>query len=234
MQEIRRTGFEMKDEPKSDAHGALTHRQAAELLPWFVMGKLDLQDAERFAAHLDNCAVCEAEVKAECELRELYGSVSLHGPVPWTGVRPTMMPAFDSRPRHGLRNRLRQGMAYVRRKDRRVMALVSGQAAVICLLLVSAPGVQPPLPSDDATYRGLSGAPVVARGNALVMFDPEATERQIRAALASVRATIVDGPGEGGAYLIQLAPADRDQSLRLLRSQSAIALAEAVDAGDMP
>ena len=88
----------------------------------------------------------------------------------------------------------------------------------------------PPSPADS--YRGL-GASVTA-GSAVVMFKPDATEQDIRRALTRSGARLIGGPTVTGAYVLGLPAGRQHAALTELRTQSAVVLAESLDAGSQP
>lgn len=79
------------------------------------------------------------------------------------------------------------------------LVLLLAQAGVLVWML---PG-SAPQPAPVGT-RGVGVAPTRLR----LVFNPLATEAQIRAVLRALDAHIVDGPGASGAYLIELSSAD--------------------------
>jgi hypothetical protein len=81
------------------------------------------------------------------------------------------------------------------------------------------------------TYHTLGAAPQRTDGNLVVVFDPDASEAQMRNALTDAEAKIVDGPNASGAYVLHV-PADvRRQALTKLRAKREVVLAEPIGAG---
>lgn len=110
---------------------------------------------------------------------------------------------------------------------------LAGQCVLIAGLLVLLVR-----PGEPATYHALSsGAATTAAssgGNLVVMFQPTTTERDFRRILQSHGARVVDGPTVTDAYLLHVAPENRQQALDALRANPAIKLAEALDDGSAP
>jgi hypothetical protein len=76
-------------------------------------------------------------------------------------------------------------------------------------------------------YRTLGSTPAAGRdaGSIAVVFDPQATEGEMRRIVSAAGARIVDGPTQTNAYVLAL-PHDRvDASLSMLQSQRAVLLA---------
>ena len=85
-----------------------------------------------------------------------------------------------------------------------------------------------------STYRLLGAEEARPTGNVIVLFAPDATERELRAALEQAGGRLVDGPTASGAYIVQVAPEKRPAALARLRATSQVVLAEPVDAGAAP
>lgn len=89
-------------------------------------------------------------------------------------------------------------------------------------------------PDAPAEYRAMGAAdanPGAASANLVVMFQPDATEHALRAALQAQGARIVDGPTVTDAYLIAVPPSERVRVLQALRSDPAVKMAESIDSG---
>jgi len=63
----------------------------------------------------------------------------------------------------------------------------------------------------------------------IVMFQPNATEKDMRAALESAGASIVGGPTPANAYLLHVAPSGRAAAVARLHDSNAVQLAEPID-----
>jgi len=208
------------------------HFEIELLLPWYVTGRLDSAERETVDLHLADCDACRALLAEELALRDAV--VAIPCPQPPTSERAPVANA-----QLGPRSRARgaSGWARMRRalaRPRKPGWFIAAQAATIAIaigvVLWNAPRPQP------ATYRTLSAAPsaanTAAAGNIAVMFDPAATEADLRNTLQRVNAKIVDGPTAAGAYLLRVDAKDRDAAIVRLRGESAIDLAEAIDADD--
>ncbi|HWA60454.1 MAG TPA: hypothetical protein VG939_03725, partial [Caulobacteraceae bacterium] len=89
-------------------------------------------------------------------------------------------------------------------------------------------------PAAPVVYHALGAAPESAAGNVVVVFRPDASERDLRQALRDTHARLVDGPTAADAYILHVTPEDRDAALLALRRKPAVVLAEAIDAGGAP
>jgi anti-sigma factor RsiW len=204
------------------------HRAMQALLPWFVNGTLDELQAARVETHLAGCARCQADAAWQARLRDRPGAGApaddAAGDVDrdWAALRSRIdakRPATAPRtPRPAARERWPWP-----RWSRWVVAAQSGVMLVLALALFGA--TRPTEP-----YRGLGGAPVTTAANAIVVFRPDATEAQIRAALRASDSRVVGGPTVMDAYLLHLAEPGPD-ALARLRSHPAVQRAESLDAG---
>jgi hypothetical protein len=86
---------------------------------------------------------------------------------------------------------------------------------------------------EPAAYRVL-GSGASTTGNLVVVFQPNTSERDLRRILQAQGARVVDGPTVTDAYLLNVPTATRDQALQALRAESAVKLAEPLDAGSAP
>ena len=105
---------------------------------------------------------------------------------------------------------------------------VAGQLAAASLVLVGFVTLREA--PDTQIYRAQGSAPADAAGNLLVLFQPDSSEREMRAALMRAGARVVDGPTASGAYVLKVADANRPGALEQLRAAEAVLLAEPVDA----
>jgi anti-sigma factor RsiW len=200
------------------------HERAQLLLPWRVNGTIEPGDSAVFEAHLAECAECRDDLAANLALRELYANVPV-----------TSMPM-----RHTLPRALEAGSAPATRTDwrflkqrlstgwsRAAQAALAAAAAVAAVLLVA--------PAErDGEYRLLGSNAPAAQGNAIVLFSPDTTERDLRAALEQAGARLVDGPTASGAYIVQVPGQERAAALAGLRALPQVVLAEPVDAPGEP
>lgn len=209
----------------SDAHLAV---QA--LLPWYLSATLDAQEMHDVEAHLAACPRCQAELAWERRLRGAHqaletplgdveaGLARLHRRL--APAAQTVAPAAPS------------GWPWWRSLSLQPWArwTLGAQFALIVALVGLQLAPQPPSP----TYRTL-GAPVPApEANFIVRFRPETRESQLRHTLQAAGARLVDGPTGTDAYLLHV-PADRrSAALRVLRADSTVVLAEALDAESRP
>lgn len=192
------------------------------LLPWRVNGTLDEAEAALLDAHLAECAECRADLAAETALRAAVAGM----PVPELAERTPPGPRpLETKLRPATRRRV------LARPVPLGWALAGpvAAAAAVTLFLALPPSGQ----TADDGYRLLGSDDPVA-GNVIVMFAPEATERELRAALEQVGGRIVDGPTASGAYVVRVGAAERPAALERLRSASPVILAEPIGQAGAP
>ena len=81
---------------------------------------------------------------------------------------------------------------------------------------------------DKPAYRtlGIESRSVTSRNAVAVVFDPTATEAEIRRIVAGVGARIVDGPTATHAFVLELPSAQAERALQSLRAEALVRLAE--------
>jgi hypothetical protein len=200
------------------------HERAQILLPWRVNGTLEEAEAALVDAHLAECAECRADLAAEgalrAELAALPLGLELRQPPHVTGTAVPPRPRAPAR-RRFLARRIPLGWA---------LAGQAAAAAAVALFLMVPQADRQAAP----TYRLLGTEKPRATGNVIVLFAPDATERELRTALEDAGGRLVDGPTASGAYIVQVAPEKRPEALQRLRATSHVMLAEPVDAGAAP
>ena len=81
----------------------------------------------------------------------------------------------------------------------------------------------------EAAYRALGSGPVVASANAVVVFQPQTREEQLRRLLNANGAEVVGGPTDADAYVLHIEPAGRAGALAELRARPEVVMAEPID-----
>jgi hypothetical protein len=214
----------------------LSHKDAFELLPWYVNETLEEDERREVRTHLSNCLVCRRELAFLERLDEAV----------------TTSPDFDFTPQRGFSALMQRiDMAEAPLARRWWSSLTSGlrtlhaahpvlrgalvvQAAMILLAVFLL--VRIPLLDRTPSFETLTdaSAPVAAElGNARlrVVFAPEVAMSDVQALLQSGGARIVDGPSSVGAFAIDV-PADASAAwLERLRSDARVRFAEPAVAG---
>ena len=204
------------------------------LLPWYDGGHLDDTEAARVAAHLGGCARCQADLAWQRKLRAVatemrvpQGATTASTEVDrgWAALRNRLdAEAAAGRSRPAVPPRPARSVPPWWRGLRWVVALQSTVIVGLAALAVMM------LPRDDA-YRALGSPGRAGDASIVVVFRPDASERQIRQALRDSDARLVDGPTVTGAYLLSAAPARHAEAIERLRHQTAVLRVESLDAG---
>lgn len=196
------------------------HEQAQELLPWYANGTLASAEAAMIEAHLAECDACRTELASERSLAQAVAELPMDNEHGWAAMSrmldSTVPPVQAYRPGSFFRRRIAVGWS---------AAITLAAATFVFTLsttLPRAPAVQ--------TYHALGAAPSSRTGNIVVLFKPEATEREMRAVMIKADARLVDGPLASGSYVLRVAAGSRSQALGQLRASSQVALAEPIDA----
>ena len=191
------------------------HRQAQELLPWFVNGTLESEEANQVQAHLLHCVRCQADAAAQAALRAV--------PVVSGGASSVERDWAALRERLGAPLQPHVSAAAGRRWWQRAWPLAAA-AQLLVLIGLTAVWVGSPRPEP---YRALGAAPLADAANAVAVFRGDATEREMRAALRATGARIVGGPTVTDAYLLHLNSLD-SRAIARLRAQPGVQSVESL------
>jgi anti-sigma factor RsiW len=218
--------------PLRDESGAELHDEAA-LLAWYASGTLRERERRALERHLATCEQCRAQLQSVISLRGPLREAYDGEPAPAARVRQAVFaqiraaapaPAPASRARHAA-----QPAPSGSNLEHWLRTLLSphwAPAAVLGVLLAQAgllvwmrPGGAPTSP--QVVSRGLPAAAARLR----LVFNPLASETQIRELLRSLDAHIVNGPTAAGSYVIELRSGDAkalSETLQGLRSHTDI------------
>jgi hypothetical protein len=206
------------------------HQETIELLPWYVTGRIEPIDRVKVEAHLADCAECRGELAIERRLHGEVAQLPLDAGLGFAELRRRLAltpPIPARRPARAL-DAVRRAAA---RPGRKGWAIAAQAAAVLLVVGIAIPSFQQrPQPAQPAQYQTLGSAPTHPAGNLLVMFRPETSEQQLRTLITQSGARVVDGPTETGAYMLLVPAAQRETVLARLRAQSAVTLAQPIDA----
>jgi anti-sigma factor RsiW len=195
------------------------HDEAEELLPWYATGQLDPADRVRVEAHLSSCADCRQQLALERRLVREFRAITPEMESGWSRLRARMASPVVIRPKQP--SVLEQFWALVSRPA------VAGLAAAQLAFVVVSGSVL--LSLSRPVYHTLGSAAPPAAANVIVMFRPEATVQDVAQTLKSVRASIVDGPTDANAYLLHVAPQQRQSALSRLQSNDQVQMAQPID-----
>ena len=196
------------------------HERLSELLPWYVTGQLSESEAAQVAEHLAGCAECQADVGFQKRLEAEVARLPLDVERGWADMRRRIEANDDAPLPAAARVASRAGW--------------TGWGVAATLAVVAGAAWLPQIgaaPSEAPQYAALGEASASEGGNVVVVFHPDTTERQLRAALKAGEARIVDGPTAAGGYVLHVAAARKDAALAALRADERVVLAEPIETG---
>lgn len=205
----------------------MNHRQAWDLIPWYVNGSLG-DGQEPLQRHLAQCAACRAELEAQ---RTLHGAMQTRSQVenmPHQSLQK-LMARIDAQPAP-----LAAAPAVGFRAPRVVgwlVAVVLVQALLLGVLaidLLRAPRASAAPFRTVTTPAAVPGMPSVR-----AVFSPEMTLGELQALLERTHLRIVNGPSPDGVYTLATVSGadDPKQALLALRAHPAVQFAEPLGPG---
>jgi hypothetical protein len=225
------------------------HRDAWELLPWYVNGTLEDRDLDVVTTHLAECSVCRDEI-ARC--RSLATAMQT-APEAARGRSvqglERVLASIDAieaagTPEGGWRRWLRVPLALrelFQRTPKPLRWAFAAQTAFVFLLLSLATwqaAFAPGAPYRTLADSGVTDTGVTRYSNALigrvlihVVFSEDITEREIRALLGRVEGSIVEGPSAMGVYTVEIParPPERvAAAVEVLRGDTKVRFAEQI------
>ncbi|MEP6982280.1 MAG: zf-HC2 domain-containing protein [Sphingomicrobium sp.] len=197
------------------------HDEAEELLPWYANGQLDEADRARVDAHLSSCAYCRQQLALELRFIDEFQEMTPEVESGWGRLRARIEAPVPVRPKN--RSAFAEFWASLSRPA--VAGFVVAQLAFVIVAgwtLIS-------LSRPDYHTLSSASAPTSAAANVIVIFRADATEEDVRAVLKAAGASIVGGPTAANAYLLHVAPGQRQMVLGKLQSDDNVQMAEPID-----
>lgn len=222
------------------------HQETRELLPWYVNGTLNREEVAKVEAHLTTCLACQMEF-TQC--REIAAAVHGERQEAWSpsaGHWQQLLARVDAAETHEassasrwarFRARLTEYRMELQETPRPVRWTLAFQGALVLVLATAL--LWPTAPFFPPLYETLSSGEQPVPGDRLylrVVFAEDITEKELRALLTELGATIVQGPSRMGVYTVALSSAagDPNPALARLRSHSKVRLAEPVSSESQP
>ena len=205
----------------SDAirHEEKPHDEAETLLPWYATGQLEPADRLIVERHLSSCADCREQLGLERRLIQEFRGMAPEVDAGWARLRSRVQPRQGGRSRASPPRKRTWNFV----KHPAVVALAAAQLA----LLVIGGGWLLSLSRPD--YHALGSAAPPAAADVIVIFRPDATEQDVRTTLRAANASIVEGPTPADAYLLHVAPQQRQQALARLQRDGDVQMAQPID-----
>jgi anti-sigma factor RsiW len=181
------------------------HPEAA-LLPWFVNGTLGGTERQHVDRHLESCALCRREFDELTSMKRRLTATYDAQSAPSTRLARSVMAqvAADAR---AARDGTSRPSSWLDGMDQRFRSLFLPRwvPTLAVVLLIAQLGlllwVQLPQPESEEVSRRSLGMQTEAIA---VMFQPLATEEQIRVLLRQVGGRITEGPTAEGLYTIEV------------------------------
>ena len=195
----------------------------------YVTGALSPDEQRAVEAHIFECDECRAELEATRRLHARLQAALDDEPGPSERVRRDVFAQIAARPQASSAGVAAPDVANVAgapgapggrageptnvvrpsRWSRAPSLPRWAQLAAVVLIVVQAallirPLTEPAVPPDQVVPRGVGQAALHLR----VVFNPAATDAQIRDVLRTLGARVVDGPSASGAYRLELQGAD--------------------------
>lgn len=201
----------------------VSHEAVQHLLPWLLSGTLDNADRALIAPHLESCPQCQAELAWQRTLSATLSDTDTDAALDPDRAFAALLPRLGAqeapvRVLERWRGALAANSAWLR-------WAALGQLAMIAIL--GALLVRPA--SHGGDYRALGAAPV-ARGDAVIVFKPDTSEREMRRILQASGARVIDGPTVTDAYVLALPPGGAAAALARLGAENAVTLARPLGA----
>jgi anti-sigma factor RsiW len=209
------------------------HQRTQELLPWFLTGTLDAEERVAVEQHLPGCPACRAELQSLQAFQAAY--VSSDMPPDTERALDKLRARLDAeaavpampRQRPGIRlpNLLGHGPAWMKLG-------LAAQFGVIFALGWEVVQTE----RTGFEYRTLASAstPARAAGSLVVVFDPNAPQREVARILRRSGARVVDGPTASNGYVLATSHDGLQAALTSLRAEPAVVLAEPLQAPSTP
>ncbi|WP_166881324.1 zf-HC2 domain-containing protein [Massilia mucilaginosa] len=202
-----------------------SHQSMRDLLPWFANGTLDESEAAEVRAHLRHCAQCAGAVAWQRQLQAA-------APAEPSGLDPEralarLMPRLG--PQHSAAPVKASGMRAWFGGGWMPWAM-AGQCALITVLVIQ---MIAPVGKGEA-YQALSNAAPAPAGTIVVVFQPDASLREVQRLLQASGARVVDGPTVTGAFVLSAPPGGQSSALAVLRADADVQLAEALGPRSAP
>lgn len=200
-------------------HADDVHAEAEELLPWYATGQLDGKDRAMVEKHLASCVACRRQLGFDQRMIVELGAVDPQVESGWSRLRSRIEQDESRRPRRFPMF----GAAWTILRQPAVATLAAAQLAFVVLAGATFLSLSRP------NYRALSGAAQPPPANIIVIFRPDATQKDMLNSLHNTGATVAGGPTAADAYLLRVAPQRRSAVLKQLQSDPGVQMAQSID-----
>lgn len=225
-----------------------SHREVADLLSWYLNKTLAAEESERVETHLAGCADCRRELEALKALEAAVVASNEQLPRPSSNMAARVIEAVDAYELQRARQKYKGSwslwswLAQPRfaLAELLVILLLAGATAVFVARAnrfqslanqerLRADAAAKQLAEQNERYRTLAESCPDAQKNLAkvnVIFQPQASDEEIREMLMSLKANIVQGPSALGVYVVGVSVSEgldrrgaQDEAVRRLRSK---------------
>jgi anti-sigma factor RsiW len=213
-----------------------SHRRTQELLPWFLNGTLEGDEAHQVEEHLRGCPACRAELECMNVLRSDYVESELapEAQEAFDRLRPRLLdePAPASRPRRiapraAPRRTPVPAWATARLAPIPIWVKLALTAQFTLIFALGWQVLQTDRSPTAFHTLAQAGAPEHAAGSLVVVFDPNASQRDVARILHGCGGRVVDGPTTpSNGYVLAVPDGSLNVALTRLRAEPAVVLAE--------
>ena len=214
------------------------HDKAWELLPWVVNGRLARDDEAWVTRHVDECADCKREMRAQEQLQNVLVNDARVEYAPGasfqklaTRIEELERQMPDAAPAAAVRVARRRAPSP--RLPRWLLAALAGQGAVVVALavLVAWQNMDRMMAPRFQTLTTEPNAAAI-RGSLRRVLAPSVTVADLRKLMGSVNAQIVAGPTDAGVWTLAVpyaaSSAEFSSAIERLRADARVALAEPI------
>lgn len=198
---------------KTDSMPAI-HRKTAELLPWYVTGRLPASESDYVEQHLRECLTCRVGLRGERQLSKLIREQDDVGVSPERGISELLTRIEDKRGRRRRRFPAvpRPSLAYG----------IASLAAIVAVGAILAPSfLERRAELDPGAFETLTDNADLSADRIDIIFADAMDARAIDAFVRAAGAELVGGPTELGRYTIALPSATGTEIDELVRELGA-------------
>ncbi|GAC1311201.1 MAG: hypothetical protein NVSMB10_19270 [Steroidobacteraceae bacterium] len=217
------------------------HREAWELLPWLVNGRLSELDARRVESHLRSCDQCREEHDGQRRIYKAMAAASTAVErMPVAGLGKLRIRIDESRPNDAVAQGDIEPMlaapsrrVVVRRFNRAAAAVAAVAVTLVGMLVVQQRAPSARLSEPAAYYTVTTPVLHAPRAAIRAVFTANITLADLQALLDDAHVKIVYGPTEAGVYTLATTGSQSvAAALKRLRGEQAVRFAE--DLGESP